>query len=93
MVREFEGSHESMSGFATRHRIGVSSLRNWIAARSPGKCEDGAAFVELAPLVPDLGRIEYDYEIALAFGHTLKLRRGFDSREVQALVASLSNHA
>ena len=59
-----------------------------------GAAEIGStAFVELPQVVPDGGKAEYHYELSLSSGHTLRLRRGFDSREVQALAAVLVAHA
>lgn len=92
IVREYQRSGDSISEFARHRQVGISSLRSWIEMHS-GERVDGAAFVELTGLMPDADRGEYQYEISLASGHTLRLRRGFDSREVQAIVAALAGNA
>ena len=92
IVLEYQRSGESISGFARRRQLGVATLRSWIDIR----CEDqagSAAFVELTGLMPEQARGEYHYELSLASGHTLKLRRGFDCREVQALSVALASNA
>ena len=92
IVREFQRSGESISGFARRRQLGVSSLRSWIEMHGEDQA-GSAAFVELTGLMPEQDRGEYHYELCLASGHTLRLRRGFDSREVQALAAALASNA
>ena len=92
IVREYQHSGESISGFARRRQLGVSTLRNWMETH--GAEQTGtAAFVELTGLMPEPDRSEYHYELCLASGHTLRLRRGFDSREVQALAVALASNA
>jgi len=43
--------------------------------------------------MPEPDRSEYHYELCLASGHRLRLRRGFDSHEVQALAVALASNA
>jgi len=94
IVREYQRSGESISGLARRRQLAVSSLRNWIEIRGENQA-GSAAFVELIGLMPEPARGEYHYVLSLASGHTLRLRRGFDSREVQAqaLAVALASNA
>ena len=92
IVREFERSGLSVSAFAGRQQLSITSLRSWIdrfGAGEPGK----AAFVEVKGLLPEDDRGDYHYELTLTSGHKLRLRRGFDSHEVQTLAAALGSHA
>ena len=92
IVREYQCSGESISGFARRCQLGVSTLRSWIEI--PGEAQAGsAAFVELTGLMPEQSRGEYHNELSLASGYTLKLRCGCDCREVKALAAALAGNA
>ena len=92
LVREYQRSGESISGFAQRHQLGVPTLRSWIDIQGEDQTRS-AAFVELTGLMPEQALSEYHYELCLASGHTLRLRRGFDSREVQALAVALASNA
>ena len=92
IVREYQHCGESISGFARRRQLGVPTLRNWIEMHGEDQARS-AAFVELTGLMPEQDRGEYHYELCLASGHTLRLRRGFDSREVQALAVALASNA
>ena len=88
IVSEFEQSELPIHGYAKRHDLGESNLRKWIERF--GSADSGSApFVELKGLLSGGDRSEYDYELTLVSGHTLRLRRGFDSGDVQALVAAL----
>lgn len=91
IVREYQRSGESISAFTRRRQLGVPTLRSWIETQ--GVEQTDARFVELTGLMPESDRDEYHYELCLASGHTLRLRRGFDSREVQALAAALASNA
>ena len=89
---EYQRSGESISGFAQRHQLGGPTLRSWIELHGEGQTRS-AAVVEVTGLMPELDRVEYHYELRLASGHTLKLRRGFDSREAAALAVALASNA
>ncbi len=93
IVREYRKSDDSISGFARRRDVGLSSLRSWIETIGEDPSV-GAAFVELTTMLPrEEAGGEYHYELSLRSGHTLRLRRGFDSREAAALAEALTDNA
>lgn len=87
IVREYQQSGDSISGFARRHNVGLSNLRSRIESHGEDRSV-GAALVELTAMLPGEEAGECHYELSLISGHTLKLRRGFDSLEAAALVAA-----
>jgi transposase-like protein len=94
IVREFQESGRSAHDFCKRQGLAASSLNRWIDHFDAGE-SGSAAFVELTGLLPQTQAEgdEYHYELTLVSGHRLRLRRGFDSGEVQALAAALVSNA
>ncbi len=89
ILRELKASGLSMRAFAAKHDLAETNLAKW-KQRYPDKRLRRPKFVEVKPMAMGESACDFDYELRLAGGHTLLLRRGFDGREVGTLVTALA---
>jgi len=87
LIKEFEQSKESQAEFARRHRVPVSTFRNWLYQLRQEPTEEEVRFVELtadvAPTAPAV-------EIAVGRGVMLRLSPEISKPEhIVDLVAGL----
>ena len=87
IVHEFEKSGLSRHAFAKERNIVETSLSRWL--RQLGGEPGEIGFVEVTDLVADRDPADFQYELSFGAGRMLRLRRGFDAREVEVLVAAL----
>ena len=78
-----------MRAFSEEHDISATNLGKW-KQRYAEPRSGNPSFVELKAMPMPGGSGDFDYELELAGGHTLRLRRGFDGREIETLVAALA---